>query len=234
MRLFDMDSPLMNGLNKMADLMILNLLTILCCLPVVTVGASLTAMHYMIIKLIRNEESYVVKGFFRSFKQNLRQGTIIWLLQLFVIIVLGFDYYLLFFTGTAYPTIFQIVLFVVSVVVLVISMFVYPILSKFDNTVLRTLKNAMFIGMLQLPKSILMALMFAVPVVIGLIMPEIIPIVLLFGITVPAYGGAKLYNKFFEKMENQMIAEAGGAPDAGEGDEHIFSDEPVIPDNNEV
>ena len=74
MKLFDMDSPLMIGLNKMADLMILNLLTILCCLPVVTVGASLTAMHYMVIKLIRNEESYVVKGFFRSFKQNLRQG----------------------------------------------------------------------------------------------------------------------------------------------------------------
>lgn len=234
MKLFDMDSPLMNGLNKMADLMILNLLTILCCLPVVTVGASLTAMHYMVIKLIRNEESYVVKGFFRSFKQNLRQGTIIWLLQLFVIIVLGFDYYLLFFTGTSYPTVFQIVLFVVSVVVLVISMFVYPILSKFDNTVLRTLKNAMFIGMLQLPKAILMALMFAVPVIIGLLMPEIIPIVLLFGITVPAYGGAKLYNKFFEKMENQLIAEAGGSVDAGEGDEHIFSDEPVIPDNNEV
>ena len=110
MKLFDMDSPLMIGLNKMADLMILNLLTILCCLPVVTVGASLTAMHYMVIKLIRNEESYVVKGFFRSFKQNLRQGTIIWLLQLFVIIVLGFDYYLLFFTGTSYPTVFQIVL----------------------------------------------------------------------------------------------------------------------------
>ena len=66
-RIFDMDSPVMRFLGRLADLMILNLVTLLCCLPVVTIGASLTAMHYVLLKMVRNEESYIVRSFFKSY-----------------------------------------------------------------------------------------------------------------------------------------------------------------------
>ena len=56
-KLFNIDSPVMRFLGKVADLMILNLVTLLCCIPVVTIGASLTAMHYVLLKMVRNEES---------------------------------------------------------------------------------------------------------------------------------------------------------------------------------
>lgn len=233
MKFFNMDSPLMIALNKMADLMVLNLLTLVCCLPIITVGASLTAMHYTVLKLVRDEESYIIKSFFKSFKQNFRQATVIWLLQLFVYIVLGLDFYLLFMTGTKYNIIFQVILFVVTVVVLLISVFVYPVLCKFDNTILKTLKNAMFIGMLQIPKAILMLLMFVAPPLVALIMPQVIPVVLLYGLTAPAYGGAKLYNKFFEKMESQLESDTPSAQELSQGDEHIFSDEPLLPPDDE-
>lgn len=56
MKLFDIEGPLMQGLTKIADLMILNLLTILCCLPIFTIGAALTALHYQVLKMVRHEE----------------------------------------------------------------------------------------------------------------------------------------------------------------------------------
>ena len=59
MTIFDLDSPLMNVLNKMADLMWLNILTLICCIPVITAGAALTSMHYVALKIVRNEESYI-------------------------------------------------------------------------------------------------------------------------------------------------------------------------------
>ena len=70
MKIFDLDSPLMQFLNKMADLLWLNILTFICCIPIVTIGASLTAMHYMALKMVRNEECYITRGFFKSFKEN--------------------------------------------------------------------------------------------------------------------------------------------------------------------
>ena len=59
MKLFDLDSPLTQALNKVADLLWLNVLTMICCIPVVTAGASLTALHYMALKMARNEECYL-------------------------------------------------------------------------------------------------------------------------------------------------------------------------------
>ena len=90
-RIFDMDSPVMRFLGRLADLMILNLVTLLCCLPVVTIGASLTAMHYVLLKMVRNEESYIVRSFFKSFKQNFKQATVIWLIILLFLVIFGAD-----------------------------------------------------------------------------------------------------------------------------------------------
>ena len=53
-KIFDLDSPFMRVLNRVADLMILNLVTLICCLPVVTIGASLTAMHYVLLKMVNS------------------------------------------------------------------------------------------------------------------------------------------------------------------------------------
>ena len=70
-KFFDLDSPIMRTLNRLADLMWLNILTLLCCLPIITAGASLTAMHYVLLKMVRNEESYISRAFFKSFKTPL-------------------------------------------------------------------------------------------------------------------------------------------------------------------
>lgn len=227
MKFFSLDSPLMQALNKMADLMWLNVLTILCCIPVVTVGASLTAMHYMLLKIVRNEETYITRGFFKSFKDNFRQATVIWLIQLVVTILLAGDFYIMYKSETQFHVVFQALLMVVVVITVFTSTFVYPVLAKFDNSIFRTIKNAFYMSILQLPKTIAMIILSILPLVLAVIAPSIIPIVLMFGVSIPAFLFAKMYNKFFMKLEdkvNERNAPEEGSEETGE-DERIFKDE---------
>lgn len=229
MKLFDLDSPLMQGLSKMADLMWLNILTILCCLPIVTAGPALTALNYMALKIVRNEECYITKGYFTSFKRNFIQGTIIWLIFLVIIAVLGCDFYIMSQKGDQVGTVTYILVMASSIFVLFALMFVFPILAKFDNSIFRTIKNALLVSAVQFPKTIAMIVMYVIPVLLFIYIPQIIPLVLMFGLAIPAWLSAKMYNRFFQKLEDQIMENNKPADgEAAEEDEHIFSDEQII------
>lgn len=229
MRFFDLDSPLMQVLNKVADLLWLNILTLICCIPIVTAGASLTAMHYMALKIVRNEECYITRGFFKSFKENFKQGTVIWLLFLLVALILGGDFYIMKNSGLQFNKIIQIVITAVGVLVTFTYVYVFPVLARFDNTVLRTIKNAFIMSILQFPKTILMIICYLLPIILFAVSMRLIPIIFLFGLSAPAYLSAMLYNKFFKKLEAQIEeAEAEHSENsetAEEEDNRIFKDE---------
>ena len=76
-RFFNMDSPVMNFLGRVADLVWLNILYIICCLPIFTIGAATSALYYVTMKMVADEEGYITKSFFKSFKDNFKQATII-------------------------------------------------------------------------------------------------------------------------------------------------------------
>ena len=230
MKFFSMDSPLMQGLGKLADLMFLNILTLICCIPIFTVGAAWTALYYMTLKIVRDEEVYIARDYFKSFRQNLKQATAVWLLQIFVTAILVLDYYLMYNdeVKSGFPLVLQVMLMVVTVIAITTFMFVYPVMSKFENDLKHTLKNAFLMGVMQLPKVILMVILWIAPLVISVVAFQIFPLVVLFGMSLPAFTSSLMYNKFFQRMEDRMrerAREAGELPeDPGQEDEHIFSD----------
>lgn len=227
MKLFDLDSPLINVLNKVADLMWLNILALLCCIPIFTAGASFTALHYMALKIVRNEECYITRGFFKSFKENFKQATVIWFLLLFAAGVIVGDFYIISKTEMEIHNVIRIIIMAAGLLVLFTATFVFPALAKFDNTIKRTLKNAFIMSILQFPKTILMIVLAVVPWIAGAFIYQIIPLVFLFGLSAPAWVSAMLYNKFFQKLEDQILlenpTEASGAEE--DEDERIFKDE---------
>lgn len=230
MKFLSLDSPLMNALGKMADLMWLNILTMICCIPIITAGASLTAMHYMALKIVRNEECYITRGFFKAFKENFKQSTLIWLIVILVAAVLTGDFYIITKTEVELHNIFKTIILIAVVFAVFTATFVFPVQAKFANTVLRTIKNAFVMSVLQFPKTVLMIIMNIAPPVLCMLSMQLFPIVFLFGLSAPAFVSALLYNKFFKKLEDQIMEEQeqGESMDAEtseEEDERIFKDE---------
>ena len=224
MRLFSFDSPLMQFLSKIADLLLLNMLALLCCIPVVTVGASLTALHYMVLKMARNEECYIARGFFKSFRENFKQATLIWLLLLLVIVVLAADFLIMGNSGMEFSGVIRVIITVFSLMVLFDAIYVFPALAKFENTIWRTIKNAFLMSVIQLPKTVLMVILYIFPAVIFVFFFQLAPLVFFFGLSVPAFLSAKLYSKFFKRLEDQIQVESEPVEKEGE-DERIFRDE---------
>ena len=225
MKIFDLDSPLIAFLNKLADLMWLNILTLICCIPIITVGPALTALHYMTLKIVRNEEGYITKGYFKSFKENFKQATLIGLLLMLIIGLLVGDFYIVYKTDIEIPQFVSIGLMSIAILVGFTSLYVFPVLARFENTIMGTLKNAFVMSVLQFPKTILMIVMNVIPVVLLLFVYQVFPLVLLFGISLPALGAAWLYNGFFKKLEAQMGGEEELPVISEEDDERIFKDE---------
>lgn len=227
MRFFDYDSPFMQGLTKMADLMILNLITICCCLPIVTIGPALTAMNYMALKICRDENNGVVKPYFKSFKQNFIQGTIIGLLVMGAGLVLAFDLYAMAQPENVISNVIRVAVLVATVLLVFITMFVFPVLARFENTVFKTIKNALLLSMIQFPKTVLMILMYSVTVIITFYVFQLMPYVFLFGLALPAWVSAKLYNKIFLKLEGNFATDEEKEIETDENGEdvRIFKDE---------
>lgn len=200
-RFFDLESPFMRFLNLVGDLMILNFMMIFCCLPIFTVGAACTGMHYVLLKMVRGEEGYLVKGFFKSFKQNFKQATAIWLMMLVVIGVIAGDFLIFSYSDVEFPKAFIIFILALAVIMLMVSVYIFPVLARFDNTIKNTLKNAFFMAILNLPKTILMVLLLILPIVILYFSAYAGVFVMMFGISLPAYLSAFLYSKIFKKFE---------------------------------
>lgn len=218
-KIFDLDSPVMRFLSRMADLMILNVIMTICCLPIITIGASVTAMHYVMLKMVRNEEGYIVKDFFKSFKLNFKQATIIWLIMLVLIFVFVGDYFIVNYSGIVFPQKMGLVLAIVAALVFIVSTYIFPVLSRFDNTIKNTIKNGCIMSIMAAPKAVLMALLTVAPVVLALVTPAILPLVLLFGIALPGFLSAKLYSGTFRKFEPEV------EPPAPEEEFHVVFDD---------
>ncbi|MBP3204581.1 MAG: DUF624 domain-containing protein [Lachnospiraceae bacterium] len=207
MKFFDIDGPVVQFLSKVADLMWLNILTIVCCIPVITIGASLTALNYMALKIVRNEETYITKGFFKAFKENFKQSTVIWLIFMVLFSVIYVDYRIVLTTDVQIGNLLRGLIVMVVVLIIFTFMYVFPLQSKFSNTIKKTIQNAFILSIMQWPKTLLMILLYLLPYVLFYVFPGLIPLVLVFCLSVPAILSARLNHKFFRKMEEQILSQ---------------------------
>ena len=162
--LFNLDGPVLQFINKIVYSVYLNILWFICCIPVITIGASTTALFYVTLKISKNEEGSITKAFFHSFKENLRQGTVIWLILLAFGIILGIDGYVLYHMRfeNVFWTLCTAVFCVAAAAYAIILMYIFPLLARFDNTIVAMFKNALFIGVRFLFCTVLMSAIYFV------------------------------------------------------------------------
>lgn len=199
--LFNLDNPVWNFMGKVADLVILNILAIICSIPVFTIGASWTALYFVTIRMVRKEEGYVIKDFFRSFKENFKQATIIWLLVLVVAAVFTGDILIYNMMPDKVPQIIIVVVVALGFLALSTIVYVFPLLARFENTTKNTIKNAFLLSIVNIPQTVTAIILMVLPVVLTLFVLELFPIIIMVGVSLPAFLTSLMLVRIFRKLE---------------------------------
>lgn len=163
------DNPVLSFITRIVYCVWLNILWFACCIPVVTAGASTTALFYVTLKMVKNEEGNITSQFFRAFRDNFKFSTKVWLILLGIGVVLAVDGYVLYHMrfDNAVWTVITAVYFVVLAAYAIISMYIYALMARFENTVRMMFLNSIMIGMRFLLCTVLMAVIyFAMAVIV--------------------------------------------------------------------
>ena len=198
---FGMDSPVMNFLSKVTDFIILNLITLVLCVPIITSGAALTALYYVMGRVARGDSYYVFKTYFSSFKSNFKQATCEWLMVLALAALLFVDVTVMLQNDTGFPRMLLYLLIAIILILFVLLQLLFPLQSRFENPVKTTIHNAFMLSMANFPYAILMAVCWALPVMLVMTSIRTVPFVLLFGLSVPAYLKAQMFVTIFKRFE---------------------------------
>ena len=215
-KIFNMDNAEWRAMAKVADLVIANLLFLVCSIPIVTIGASMTALYTVTLKMVDKSGGYVSKDFWSAFKSNFKQSTIIWLIMLAVGVFIAGDYYLVSqMVATVGKAVKYIVLILAFLYFMIIS-YVFPLQSKFENTIVRTITNAAMMSIAHLvPWTILITLVNVLPVFsllgsVELFIDIILPVMILLGFSTIAWLNSFMFQKVFARYipeEEEVIEE---------------------------
>ena len=166
--LFDPNSAFSRGMERVWTLVVLNVLWVLCSLPVVTIGPSTAALYQVLGKVIQGEDSHTARKFFAAWRENFKCALLVWLPMLAVLVLCGFDLYFAVLNDRFLWKLLAVFALQLAAVELT---FVFPLMARYQNTWRSHMKNAMLVGVGNLPRMLLIWLIWAVPVGACLVFP---------------------------------------------------------------
>ena len=197
--------PVYDILARVWDIVVLNLLFLLCSLPVLTIGAALTALHRVLLQIVRDDDTYLVREFFATFRREFKQSTLMWLPLLIIgaVLIVDMSVFLPGFEGSIRTALFLALLFF-EVFWLILMIYVWPLQARYVNPVRQTLKNALLMGIWKFPQTILCAIIYlALPLVYQLfpsMQPVVLFLYLLCGFSLPGLLADSVLNRVFLQL----------------------------------
>lgn len=214
--LFDLGNPVFKFLSTLLDLCILNILFVVTCLPIFTIGAALTSIHYVMITGWDTQNMRLFGMYFKSFKQNFKQSTVVWIVMLAVGAFLGFTGWMVYQQSKVDDGIifmlFVIIYVIMCVLYLCVVTYVWPLIAKFENDTKTTIKNAMILSISHLPSTLIVWFMFAIAAYFIAINMLVRAFALFLLLGVLFYFQSRVFRNVF-------------APYLGEGERHYHGDE---------
>lgn len=204
MNIFSSNNFLGRFMNWVGDIVLLHVLWVIFSLPIITIGASTTALYYSSMKWIRRDEGYIHKNFIKAFKDNFKQSTIIWLILLVVGLILSTDLRIGFYlSATQGSSLIGKVMICSSIILLIpfyfVFTYIFPVQAKFENTIKQNLKNAFLMATAHLGYTILLALISASFVIALLVSKAFIGLCIFGGAGLYAYVTGNLFIFVFRK-----------------------------------
>lgn len=162
--IFSIDGPVGRALSRFTDLLTLSVLWIVCSVPLVTLGASTTALYTMTLRIVRNEEGKISDGFLRAFKENFKNATIIHLILAAFTFLISFYVTVIGVLPEGMQTFFYGASLLFILLLLMEIQFVYPVQARFENTIWNVMKIAWLMAAGHLPVFLLTVLITGLPV----------------------------------------------------------------------
>ena len=198
--LFDTEGPVMRALSDLSTLVFLNILTLIFSIPIVTAGAALAAMHYVIIEMIEERGDNLFAEYRKRFKENLRNATPIWLIMLAAAGFLYADYRIIGGGQMGLPKAMLIPIYAGMFVAAAVYVYVIPLTARFVYSTGAAFKNAAILAVAYFPRTILMTAFTVVIPYLLFNVTRLLPLFFLLGLSLPAYLCALLYMPVFDKM----------------------------------
>lgn len=206
--LFNLDNPFIQFLSRVGDLIILNFLFLVCSVPVFTIGASIAAMQKTTQAIVYDEDNGTLKTFFRAFRDNFKQATIVWLLMLLFAASCVCNYLLIsgFIEGMA-AMLLKWLIVVLSAVVVILAVYIFPLIVRYRNTLREHAMNALILSVVKLPRTIGLVALAALPVIIAVISLQTFLTTLVFWMAVgfgfTSYMSSVLLKPVFAELEDK-------------------------------
>lgn len=204
-QLFSIDNPVMEFISKIFDLIILNLIFIFSCIPIFTIGSSLSAMSFVCLKMIRGEDPYIWQNFWKSFRQNFKQSTTVWIGTLIIVTLLGMDFYIINSADTTIFAIVRVGLWIVSLYLCSMFLYIFPIISHFVCSTKQAVKNAAMMTMGHLPYTVLLLGMHALILYLCTYSTKTLSLVVVIsgicGFSVVAFTSCLIFDRVFRTYE---------------------------------
>lgn len=204
--MFRYDSKFWGTVGVIGDMVVINILYILSCIPIITVGAATSALYAVMRKMAKKEEGYIVKGYMKALRENLKKSTGIWLIFLLLFSLIYGDLKIVKNTFDSSNTQsiamgFFLVSFLLAVAICV---FALVLQSGYENTVKNTLKNATILMLAQLPWTVVILFTTLSPVLSLMFIPGFYGAIMV-GIfacwfSVVALINSFIFNRIFDKM----------------------------------
>ena len=170
--MFSPDSKFMDMIGRITDLILLNLIFLITCLPVFTMGAAVTAMYTVCFRLMREECSGIFKTYFRAFKDNFRQSTLVFLIL--AVVIVPAVYYIGFLVKLEGILRYACLPFIfIMIAGLMTGSYVFPWISQFENTAVQALTNALILSVSRLPRTLCILVINLMPLIVWFVNPEL-------------------------------------------------------------
>ncbi len=204
---FDLDNPAWRFIGKFFDACFLSVIYLIFCIPIFTIGAANSALYYVFLKLAKDEEGYLIRDFFKAFKQNFKQGTIVWLILFIVGIVLIVDIYYFKFIPTTKGLFMYYLFCIIFLFYSIINLYIFPLISKFENTTKNMFKFSFIMSIKHFGWTILMVVL----AIVMILSATRVPPILVFIPGILAFFNSYIFNHIFDiyikKMNENNLAD---------------------------
>ncbi len=218
--LFNVENPFWTFVGKLSDAMLLGALWLVLSITVIGYGPATTALYYVTFKMVRNEENYVFKMFFKSFKENFRQGAIIGVINLVLAFLIVFDLWVYYNQDTKASGYLFVLFLAFAFIWIIGSIYIFAILSKFSNSVKVMYVMAFALSIKHFMTTLICLAILAACIAAVIFIPPLIAFIGGACIFFMAFPLRKVMDIYTQKILDQQAANAYPSDDKKRSEEH--------------